>query len=128
MALDHVGFGVRDYPASREFYLAALAPLGMVIHSSAVDWVMLCDGGEPQFFVGSTDAAGPPPGHIHLAFRAATRAAVDEFHAAALAAGGQDNGPPGLRADYSPNYYAAFITDLNGHNLEAVCYLPGDAA
>lgn len=127
MAVDHIGFAVRDFPASRDFYTAALAPLGITVHSSGDDWALLGEAGEPQFWFGAAALAGPPPGHIHLAFGARNRAQVDAFHAAALIAGGQDNGAPGNREQYHPHYYAAFITDLNGHNLEAVCHAPGAA-
>jgi catechol 2,3-dioxygenase-like lactoylglutathione lyase family enzyme len=83
--------------------------------------------GEPEFWIGKDSGPGsqPVPGSLHLAFRADDRAAVDAFHAAALAAGGRDNGPPGLRPQYGPDYYAAFVFDPDGHNLEAVCHRPG---
>ncbi|WP_372623792.1 hypothetical protein [Falsiroseomonas sp.] len=73
------------------------------------------------------DFAGPPPGRIHSAFTAADRAWVDAFHAAALTAGGRDNGAPGIRAQCHPSYYAAFVIDSDGHNIEAVCHAPGTA-
>jgi catechol 2,3-dioxygenase-like lactoylglutathione lyase family enzyme len=125
--LDHLGFAVADFPRSRDFYRAALAPLGMATHSEAVDWAMFGPGGRPIFWIGAAGLAGAPPGHIHFAFVAPDRAAVRAFHAAALAAGGADNGAPGIRADYHPNYYAAFIIDPDGHNIEAVCHAPGRA-
>ena len=127
MALDHIGFAVADFPASRAFYLAALGPLGLEQHSAGDDWLLIGDAAGPQFWFGAATLAGPPPGHIHLAFAAADRSRVDAFHAAAIAAGGQDHGAPGLRPQYHPHYYAAFITDLNGHNIEAVCHGPGAA-
>lgn len=125
--LDHLGFAVRDFAASRAFYLAALAPLGIAVHSEGEGWVMLGPAGRPQLWIGGTDVAGPAPGHIHYAFAAADRAAVRAFHAAALAHGGRDNGAPGLRPQYHPHYYAAFVIDPDGHNIEAVCHAPGTA-
>ncbi len=77
--------------------------------------------GKPQFWFG---AFGPPPGPIHIAFAAANREQVRQFHAAALAAGGKDNGAPGLRPQYHPHYYGAFVIGPDGHNIEAVCHDP----
>jgi catechol 2,3-dioxygenase-like lactoylglutathione lyase family enzyme len=125
--LDHIGFSVADFPRSRAFYAAALAPLGMGVHSEAEAWVMFGGAGAPQLWIGRADIAGAPPGHIHFAFVAPDRAAVDAFHAAAIAAGGRDNGGPGLRPQYHANYYAAFVIDPDGHNIEAVCHAPGAA-
>lgn len=110
---DHVGLRVRDLPASRRFYAAALAPLG---HAAAEG-----DGFGPPGAPGLWLHEGAPGGGVHLAFRAAGRAAVDAFHAAGLAAGGRDHGAPGPRPDYGPHYYAAFLLDPEGNNLEAVC-------
>ncbi len=118
---DHVKFGVSDYAASKAFFVQALAPLGVSVGGE----------GEPSYGVelcGRQDAslclyqATVPPVPLHLAFVAASRAEVDAFHAAALAAGARDNGPPGLRPRYHPNYYAAFVIGPDGHNLEAVCH------
>jgi catechol 2,3-dioxygenase-like lactoylglutathione lyase family enzyme len=115
---DHLGFNVADFGKSRDFYAKALAPLGIgSIHGDA-NWSMFGRDGVGAFWFGET---GPVPGPIHLAFHATTRAEVDAFYAAAIAAGGRDNGGPGLR-DYQPNYYAAFVFDPDGHNIEAVCY------
>ena len=125
--LDHLGFAVADFGQSRGFYAAALAPLGMGIHSEGAGWAMFGTAGAPQLWIGGPDVAGAPPGHIHFAFVAGDRAAVDAFHAAAPAAGGHDNGGPGLRPQYHPNYYAAFVVDPDGHNIEAVCHAPGAA-
>jgi catechol 2,3-dioxygenase-like lactoylglutathione lyase family enzyme len=116
---DHIGLKVRNLAAGIRFYQAALATLG---HE-------LCYQDEASAGLGPKDApalwlyvaggaAGPG---IHVAFRAADRQAVDRFHAAGLAAGGSDNGGPGLRSDYSPSYYAAFLLDPDGNNVEAVC-------
>jgi catechol 2,3-dioxygenase-like lactoylglutathione lyase family enzyme len=125
--LDHLGFAVADVQRSRAFYAAALAPLGMAVHSEAADWAMFGLDGAPLLWIGASSIAGPPPGHIHYAFAAKDRAAVRAFHAAALAAGGTDNGAPGIRAQYHPTYYAAFVIDPDGHNIEAVCHAPGAA-
>jgi catechol 2,3-dioxygenase-like lactoylglutathione lyase family enzyme len=114
---DHVGLRVRDLAASRRFYAAALAPLG---HRPAEG-----DGfgpaGSPGLWLHGEAAA---EGGVHLAFRAASRDAVDAFHAAGLGAGGRDNGAPGPRPDYGPHYYAAFLIDPEGNNVEAVCLAP----
>lgn len=118
MAIDHIGFNVSDFAASRRFYTAALAPLGITIASEGEDWAMAGDGNAPCFWFG---ARGEATNHIHIAFEADSRAAVCAFHAAALAAGGRDNGAPGIRAEYHPSYYAAFVLDPDGHNIEAVC-------
>jgi catechol 2,3-dioxygenase-like lactoylglutathione lyase family enzyme len=125
--LDHLGFAVADFPRSRAFYAAALGALGMDVHSEGEGWAMFGPAGRPLLWLGATSVAGPAPGHIHYAFEARDRAAVDAFHAAALAAGGRDNGGPGLRPQYHPNYYAAFVIDPDGHNIEAVCHAPGAA-
>jgi len=125
--IDHIGLAVRDIAASRAFYEQALAPLGHAVvavippedNSSGGTAVMFGVEGEPEFVI--ADNERPGEGN-HIAFRADSRAAVDAFHAAALAAGGRDNGPPGLRRQYGPNYYAAFVFDPDGFNVEAVCH------
>lgn len=124
MPLDHIGFAVADFPRSRAFYAAALAPLGLIVTKEGEGWAMIGPpgGGEAPLWFGAISVAGPAPGHMHLAFTAADRAQVRAFHAAALVAGGQDNGGLGLRPQYHPNYYGAFVIDPNGHNLEAVCH------
>jgi catechol 2,3-dioxygenase-like lactoylglutathione lyase family enzyme len=119
--LDHIGFYVRDFEASRDFYLKALGPLGIVTAMQGDKWMMLGRNGRPQFWFGQL---GDAPGSIHLAFSAANRAEVRAFYEAALAAGGKDNGPPGIRPNYHPNYYGAFVFDPDGHNIEAVCHNP----
>ena len=132
--LDHLGFAVADYPRSRAFYERALAPLGIGVRMD-VTREMSGDyegcgfgpeGGRPQFWVGTGSGSGRGgAGHgMHIAFSAKTRAEVDAFHAAALAAGGTDNGAPGLRPHYHPHYYGAFILDPEGNNIEAVCHQP----
>lgn len=118
---DHVKIGVSDFQRSKNFYLQVLAPIG----------VELLGEGEPRYGV----ELGQPDGisslclfqteektaHLHLAFIASKRAQVDAFYQAALAAGGKDNGAPGLRTHYNANYYAAFVLDPDGHNIEMVC-------
>jgi len=121
MILDHVSIRVRDLDRSRAFYAAALAPLGIGILMEDGSAVGFGKDRRPQFWLnpGST-----PSGPVHLAFVAANRAEVHAFHAAALAAGGKDNGPPGLRPQYHRDYYGAFVLDPDGNNAEAVCRLP----
>src|SRR3954466_478172 len=121
--IDHLGIAVHDHAASRAFYLAALAPLGMGIvmevpksqSGAAGDHTGFGAAGKPCFWI---SAACAPGEGLHLCFTAASRAAVDAFHAAALQAGARDNGAPGLRRHYHPHYYGAFVIDLNGVNLE----------
>jgi catechol 2,3-dioxygenase-like lactoylglutathione lyase family enzyme len=121
MIVDHIGFAVKDYQRSRDFYLKALAPLGIRLMMEGEGWAML--GREkPEFWFG---AHGTPPGPIHLAFAAEGRAEVRAFHEAALAAGAKDNGGPGVREEYHKDYYGAFVIDPDGHNIEAVCHKPG---
>ena len=116
---DHIGFRVRDVEASRRFYLAALAPLGVGVAMEGPFGVGLGRGGKPSLWLSQGE---PPASPLHIAFTAKNRAEVDAFHAAALAAGGKDNGAPGLRPHYHPNYYGAFAIDPDGHNIEAVCH------
>ncbi len=125
--LDHIGFPVADYARSKAFYLRALAPLGygLVMEVSPKQTGGQSHGGfgapgRPQFWIGS---GTPIKGQVHIAFMAKDRAAVRAFYDAALEAGGKDNGPPGLRPQYHPNYYGAFVLDPDGHNVEAVCHL-----
>lgn len=119
-SLDHVSFATADLAVSRAFYEAALKPLGMKIILDYGD-VLGMGGDFPFFWFGK---GGALAGRLHVAFRADNRAAVDTFYIAALAAGGKDNGPPGLRAHYHPAYYGAFVLDPDGHNIEAVCHAP----
>ncbi len=120
---DHVKFGVRDYAASKAFYLQALAPIGVSVvgEGEPAYGVELSAGGESSLCLFQTNEA---PAHLHIAFVAQRREQVDAFHRAALAAGAKDNGPPGLRPKYHPNYYAAFVIDPDGHNIEMVCHAP----
>jgi catechol 2,3-dioxygenase-like lactoylglutathione lyase family enzyme len=118
-SFDHLGFAVADFARSKAFYLAVLVPLGIGIVSEGEDWILLGRDGQPELWLG---ASGTPPGPIHLAFKARSRAEVRAFHAAALTAGGRDNGAPGIRGHYHPNYYGAFVFDPDGHNIEAVSH------
>jgi catechol 2,3-dioxygenase-like lactoylglutathione lyase family enzyme len=115
---DHIGLKVSNLDASVRFYTAALAPLGHVLCSRDESGAGFGPPGEPALWL---YPAKQPVAGTHVAFRAAKRAAVDRFHAAGVEAGGKDHGAPGLRADYSPTYYAAFLLDPDGHNVEAVC-------
>jgi catechol 2,3-dioxygenase-like lactoylglutathione lyase family enzyme len=121
--LDHVGINVLNYPASRSFYEQALAPLGYEVVMAFEEWKACGFGrdGRPSFWISQREPAGTG---THVAFEAGDHAGVDAFHAAALAAGGRDNGPPGLREHYHPTYYAAFVHDPDGNNAEAVCHRP----
>jgi len=115
---DHVGYNVSDFARSKAFYAAALKPLGHTILAEGDAWSMIGIEGGPRLWIG---AFGPAASPIHVALRAETRAQVHEFHKAALDAGRRDNGPPGPRPSYGPAYYAAFVLDPDGHNIEAVC-------
>jgi catechol 2,3-dioxygenase-like lactoylglutathione lyase family enzyme len=118
IVFDHIGFNVSDFSTSKAFFLSALKPLGIGVVAEGEGWAMIGRGSEAQLSFGATGAS---PGSIHIAFSAASRAQVRAFYEAALAAGGKDNGAPGLR-DYHPNYYAAFVIGPDSHNLEAVCH------
>lgn len=126
--LDHIGFVVSDVERSRTFYDQALKPLGvkMIASVSPAETTAHAHYGygearKPWFWIGEGEKQSGP---AHVAFAASSRADVDAFYAAAIAAGGQDNGPPGIRAHYHPDYYGAFVIDPDGHNVEAVCHLP----
>jgi catechol 2,3-dioxygenase-like lactoylglutathione lyase family enzyme len=121
MIFDHLGFNVSDFAGARQFFLQALKPLGIGIVKEGEGWAMIGRNGRPQFWFG---AMGTSPGPIHVAFAAENREQVRQFHAAALAAGGKDNGGPGLREHYHPHYYGAFVIGPDGHNIEAVCHAP----
>jgi catechol 2,3-dioxygenase-like lactoylglutathione lyase family enzyme len=129
--IDHLGLDVGDFRRSRAFYAAALAPLGYIMKaelpaepSGAPDRAGF-GAGHSVFWIAAGGAVEQP---LHFAFAAANRAAVDAFYRAALGAGGRDNGAPGLRPRYHANYYAAFVIDPDGHNIEAVCHAPGSPA
>ena len=127
--IDHIGLPVENYAKSKVFYEKALAPLGI---SMVMEVTPEMTGGEdsacgfgigakPFFWIGP----GRPGGdHVHVAFAATERKQVDAFYKAAIAAGGRDNGAPGLRPHYHKDYYGAFVLDLDGHNIEAVCHAP----
>ena len=121
---DHVKFGVSDFQASKAFFLKALEPLGVVVVGEGVPTygVELCHPkGTVSLILFQTHEK---PAHLHIAFVAETRQQVDAFHRAAIDAGAKDNGKPGIRPNYSANYYAAFVIGPDGHNLEAVCHAP----
>ena len=126
--IDHVGFSVSDYASAKAFYERALAPLGytLIMEVTAQETGQPAAGfgsdGKPDFWVGGEGKLEKP---VHVAIVATARPAVDAFYHAALAAGGKDNGPPGLRAHYHPSYYATFVLDPDGHNIEAVSHAPG---
>lgn len=123
---DHVKFGVSNYAVSKEFYLKALEPLGVTIvweGEPGAGVEISPEGGEASLCLFPTEEK---PAHLHLAFTAENRRQVDAFHRAALKAGGKDNGAPGLRAQYNEHYYAAFVIDPDGHNIEVVCHKPED--
>ncbi len=126
--LDHITVNVTDYARSKTFYDRALAPLGI---SAVMEFGPMCGygaNGKPDFWIGQTkggyqteeQAKNPSP--IHVAFVAKSRAEVDAFYEAAIAAGGKDYGKPGVRPEYHPNYYGAFVLDPDGHNIEAVIH------
>jgi catechol 2,3-dioxygenase-like lactoylglutathione lyase family enzyme len=118
--IDHLSVAVANLAASRAFYERALAPLGIGVVMEIPGAVGFGSGGEDSFWIGEGEASGP----LHVAFQAPDRAAVDVFHREALAAGGRDNGGPGLRERYHPAYYAAFVLDPDGNNAEAVSHRP----
>jgi catechol 2,3-dioxygenase-like lactoylglutathione lyase family enzyme len=118
--LDHVAFGVSDYGRSRDFYVGALAPLGIALMFEREGTLAAFGGERMPFFILHGDRE-PPQAPLHVAFTAGDRPTVDAFHGAGLEAGGTDNGAPGLR-DYHPNYYGAFVLDPDGNNIEAVCH------
>jgi catechol 2,3-dioxygenase-like lactoylglutathione lyase family enzyme len=125
--IDHIGFPVSDYQRAKRFYEQALAPLGYAliieVQQSENDTPAAGFGidQKPDFWIGGEGGLNK---RVHIAITAKTRAAVDAFYKAAMASGGQDNGPPGLRPQYHPNYYGAFVLDPDGHNIEAVCHAP----
>lgn len=125
--IDHVGFSVSDYPRAKAFYTKTLAPLGyklvMEVQQNPADPPAAGFGadGKPDFWIGGEGGLNKP---LHIAIAAKDRAAVDAFYKTAMENGAKDNGPPGIRAHYHPNYYGAFVIDPDGHNLEAVCHAP----
>ena len=127
--IDHVGFPVSDYGRAKAFYARALAPLGYGLvmevaaeqNPSGAAAAGFGADGKPDFWIGGEGGLAKP---LHIAILSRDRAGVDGFYKAALAAGGRDNGAPGLRPHYHPNYYGAFVLDHDGHNIEAVCHAP----
>lgn len=119
--IDHIGINVSDYQSSKAFYSAALSPLGYKVLAEYGDSAGLGTDGQADFWISQGKHTKP---RVHVAFHCSKRAQVDKFYAAALKAGGKDNGPPGIREDYAPDYYAAFVFDPDGHNIEAVCHAP----
>lgn len=126
--LDHIGYPVTDIDRSKRFYLAALAPLSITLMLEVTAEQTGKDAhagfganGKPFFWVGT---GAKRSGAVHVAFTATSRAQVDAFHRAAIAAGGKDNGAPGIRPHYHANYYGAFVLDPDGNNIEAVCHAP----
>jgi catechol 2,3-dioxygenase-like lactoylglutathione lyase family enzyme len=125
-SIDHFSLPVSDLARAKAFYLTALAPLGISIVKTVpasltgnFDYLGFGKNQKPDFWVAQKSKVTPA---LHIAFAAASRAEVDAFHAAALAAGATDNGAPGVRAIYHPGYYGAFVLDPDGHNIEAVCH------
>ena len=120
--IDHVIIGTSDFARSKAFYARALEPLGMTVVMEFGQGCGFGSEGKPWFWV--TDRPAPGEGSLHVAFAAADRATVDAFHSEALAAGGTDNGAPGVREHYHPDYYGAFVLDPDGNNIEAVSHRP----
>ena len=126
--LDHIGINVTDYERSKAFYTKALEPLGISLVMEFGKAAGFGRNKKPDFWIGQGTASYQKPEHVapitpvHVCFVAKSRADVDAFHAAGLAAGGKDFGGPGLRAEYHPNYYGAFVIDPDGHNVEAVIH------
>ncbi len=123
---DHVVFSVSDYPTSRDFFVKALEPLGVAVISEGPLGIELARPNDVSSLCIRL-APDPKPSHLHLAFTAASREQVEAFYIAALAAGAADNGPPGLRPQYSGKYFAAFVIGPDGHNIEAVYHEPPEA-
>ncbi|MBI3890706.1 MAG: VOC family protein [Candidatus Wallbacteria bacterium] len=118
--IDHLTLPIQDFEKSKKFYSTALRPLGYELIMEFENVTGFGVAGKPDFWI-SKQGVAPS---LHIAFRAATRAAVDAFYEAAIAAGGRDNGRPGLRQHYHPDYYGGFVYDPDGHNIEAVCHTP----
>ncbi len=124
LVIDHITIGVSDLDRSRAFYEAALEPLGLAqahMYDVLPQEVEFGPAGMTDFAISTAYPVGAP---VHVAFAVSSRAEVDAFHAAAVAAGGHDNGAPGVRPEYSKHYYGAFVLDPDGHNIEAVFHEP----
>lgn len=124
--IGHVSVHVNDFQKSKEFYTKLLNPLGYVLVMEFAEWSVAGFGepGKPDFWI-KADGADKP---AHVAFMATSKQQVDAFYEAGIAAGGKDNGKPGYRKEYSPGYYAAFVNDLDGHNVEVVYFDPNPPA
>jgi len=120
--IDHAGFGVSDYARSKAFYERALAPLGITLVMEVMGRAAGFGEGQKPFFW--LEDGRSVVTEVHVAFDAPDRGTVDAFHAAALEAGGTDNGAPGVREIYHPTYYGAYVLDPDGNNIEAVCHKP----
>ena len=127
--IDHIGVAVADMERAKAFYISALEPIGVGVlmevsaeETGAEAHAGFGAEGKAFFWIGT---GLKPKGGTHVAFTAGTRAEVDAFYLAAIAAGGRDNGAPGLRPEYHPHYYGAFVFDPDGNNIEAVCHKPG---
>jgi len=120
MIIDHIGIAISDYDKSKEFYSKALAPLGIKLLAEVQGWAGFGKEGKPEFWFGLNKEVQKP---MHIAFLANSREMVNKFYKASLDAGALDNGKPGIREIYHPNYYGAFVIDPDGHNIEAVCHL-----
>ncbi len=119
MIIDHIGLAVSDFEKSKQFFSKALAPLGIEIVQEVQGWAGFGKSGKPEFWFGQLAYSHGP---MHIAFIAENRAQVHAFYDAALQAGAKDNGAPGIREIYHPNYYGAFVIGPDGHNIEAVCH------
>jgi catechol 2,3-dioxygenase-like lactoylglutathione lyase family enzyme len=129
--LDHVSLGVRDLELSRRFYDSALRPLGLVrtvdFDGRGSDYGAMAGSLGAEFTITAENGDATPSRGMHLCFRAPDRAAVHAFHAVALVSGGRSDGDPGLRPQYHPDYFAAFVLDPDGYRIEAVCHAPESA-
>ena len=119
MIIDHILFSVSDYEVSKKFYSGTLAPLGIELVMELQGWAGFGKNGKPEFWFGVDENPHSP---MHIALCAENHKQVDQFYQAAMSAGGKDNGEPGIRGHYHPNYYGAYIIDPDGHNIEAVCH------
>ncbi len=127
--IDHIGLGYSDYKKAKEFFTKVMVTLGAELvmevtpEQNPTGWACgFGRNGKPDFWIGEDGKSSPP---MHIAFTATSRAQVHAFYEAAIAAGATDNGKPGIREIYHPNYYGAFVRDFDGHNIEAVCHKPG---
>ena len=121
MIIDHIGFAISDCEKSNDFYSKALAPLGIEKVMEYDGWFGYGREGKPELWFGEALEVHSP---MHIAFAADSREQVRQFYDAAIQAGGKDNGKPGIREEYHPDYYGAFVIDPDGHNIEAVCHRP----